>query len=173
MSFKASPLVFFSHDLKQDAPILELLQEHFGQIKVISELKRVCEALSSPSPKIFLFAGDTLAVSIAAYYKSLDACSKNSTCEHKVVTLVSKSQEKLAFDAFKGGVIDEFLIFRPLHEPYRAILVIEQLLIGLGIKTLATKSEQEFLKQNNKYPSELNQLVEKGKQRKAECNAAF
>ncbi|MFQ3250703.1 MAG: CheY-like chemotaxis protein [Glaciecola sp.] len=173
MGTQASPLVFFSHDLDQDAPILEVLKAHFGKVEVISDLKRVCEALTSPSPKIFLFAGDTLAVSIAAYYKALDACNKHSTCDHKVVTLVSKNQEKLAFDAFKGGVIDEFLIFRPLHEPYRAILVIEHLLLVLGITTFSKHSDQDFLKQSSKYPSELNQLVEKGKQRKADCNAAF
>jgi CheY-like chemotaxis protein len=173
MASQNCPLVFFSHDLEQDTPVLDVLRNYFGKVEVITELKLVCEALTDPSPKVLLFAGDTLAVSIAAYYKTLDACHKREICEHKVITLVSKNQEKLAFDAFNGGVIDEYLIFRPLYEPFRAILVVEHLLLELGIANFAQHSDQNFVKQSSKYPNELNQLVEKGKQRKADCSAAF
>lgn len=173
MLMLTSSLVFFSYDFEQDTPIIELLESHFKAVTVITELKKVCEALIEPSPKVFIFAGETLAISIASYYKALDACSKHISCEHKVVTLVSKSQEKLAFDAFNGGVIDEYLLFRPLLEPYRAILVCKHLLAELGVTKVAHQSDEDFQQQSSQFPIKLNQLVERGKLQKESCNAAF
>ena len=125
-------IIFFIIDAEIDDLLIKILNRHFSNIVVVDNIKDVCRQLVNKAPKVFLMTGETLAESLVSYYRSLDTVSEYEFCEHRVVSLIPRQAESEAYEAFKNGVIDDYMVARPVYELHRIILICEHLLIELG-----------------------------------------
>lgn len=168
-----SQIIFFSNDAEIDDLLIKSLTQHFSKVVVIDNLKDVCRQLVNNTPKVFLMTGDTLADSLVSYYRALDAVSKYDFCEHRVVSLIPRQAESEAYEAYKNGVIDDYMVARPVYELHRIILICEHLLIELGVVASSQKQRKNVSKHLEDYPEDIQQSLKKGVERKADLRQAF
>jgi len=166
-------IIFFSIDAEIDDLLIKTLNQHFSYIVVVDNLKDVCRQLVNKAPKVFLMTGETLPDSLVSYYRSLDAVSKYDICEHRVVSLIPRQAEAEAYEAYKNGVIDDYMVARPVYELHRIILICEHLLIELGVVVNSQKQLKNVGKHIEHYPEEIQQSLKKGVARKADMRLAF
>lgn len=168
-----SQIVFFSIDTEIDSLLIQTLTQHFSNIVVVDNLKDVCRQLVNKAAKIFLMTGETLPNSLANYYRSLDAVAEFDICEHRVVSLIPRQAESEAYDAYKNGVIDDYMVARPVYELHRIILICEHLLIELGVVVNPHKQGKNFVKHLEQYPQDMQESLKNGADRKADMRLAF
>ena len=166
-------IIFFSIDAEIDDLLIKTLNQHFSNIVVVDNIKDVCRQLVSKAPKVFLMTGETLAESLVSYYRSLDAVSEYEFCEHRVVSLIPRQAESEAYEAFKNGVIDDYMVARPVYELHRIILICEHLLIELGVVVTSQKQRKNIGTHIEYYPQDIQQSLKKGIERKANLRLAF
>jgi CheY-like chemotaxis protein len=117
--------------------------------------------------------GETLPNSLVSYYSSLDAVSDYDFCEHRVVSLVPRQAESEAYEAYSNGVIDDYMVARPVYELHRIILICEHLLIELGVLVNSHKQGKNFVKHLEQYPQNMQGFLKSGADRKADMRLAF
>lgn len=166
-------IIFFSIDAEIDDLLIKTLNQHFSNIVVVDNIKDVCRQLVNKAPKVFLMTGETLAESLVSYYRSLDAVSEYEFCEHRVVSLIPRQAESEAYEAFKNGVIDDYMVARPVYELHRIILICEHLLIELGVVVTSQKQRKNIGTHIEHYPQDIQQSLKKGIERKANLRLAF
>ena len=166
-------IIFFSNDTEIDDLLIKTLNQHFSSIVVVDNLKDVCRQLVNNAPKVFLMTGETLSDSLVSYYRSLDAVSEYDFCEHRVVSLIPRQAESEAYEAYKNGVIDDYMVARPVYELHRIILICEHLLIELGVVVTPQKQRKNIGKHIEHYPEDIQQSLKKGVERKADLRLAF
>jgi CheY-like chemotaxis protein len=153
--------------------VIHTLQHHYLRITVIENLTDICEQLVDKTTKIFLITGDSMEQCLATYYRSLDAVTDFAICEHRVVTLIPRQYEGEAYKAFSSGIIDDYLVARPLYEIHRILLICQHLLIELGISGSSTQVRTDFMVQNEKYAPEIQTSIAKHLLRKGNMRVAF
>jgi CheY-like chemotaxis protein len=172
-SREKSHIVFFMTDPESDRLLINVMKEHFKTISVVDKLKGICKLLVDKIPKIFLITGESMSKSLASYYRSLDAVSEYEICDHRIVSLIPRKYEKEAYNAFRSGVIDDYLVARPVYEIHRVILICEHLLIELGITINIETHSDQFVEQIVNIPSEIKESIFKGMERKATIRFEF
>ena len=146
-----SHIVFYKTDPEADQLVIKILQEHFARIVVVDKLKHVCQQLVDKTSKVFLITGESMEQCLAAYYRSLDAVNDYSVCEHRMVALLPRKCEDEAYKAYRSGMIDDYMVARPLYEIHRILLICEHLSSELGI-TIPTKTGvTNFVEQSEHY----------------------
>ncbi|MFT6898236.1 MAG: CheY-like chemotaxis protein [Paraglaciecola sp.] len=110
---------------------------------------------------------------LATYYRSLDAVTDYPICEHKIVTLLPRQYEEEAYEAFSSGMIDDYLVARPLYEIHRVLLICQHLLTELGISDCSIKVSAGFIKQSEKYAPDIQTSIAKHLLHKGNMRIAF
>jgi len=173
MTKDPSHIVFYKTDLEADRLLITTLQEHFSRICVVDNLKEICQQLMNQKSKIFLITGDTTEQCLATYYRSLDAVNDYTVCEHKVVALLPRHCEEEAYEAFRSGMIDDYLVARPLYEIHRVLMICEHLLTGLGVVVSSSKGILSFVEQSEHYAKETQTSIARHLLRKDVMREAF
>ncbi len=172
MTIEESHIILFSTDPQGDAVLTESLAAHFPDFSVETELKELCRHLIEPCPKVVLVAGDSMQETLTSYYRCLNAVSSHDICEHKVVSLIPRQDESQAYQAFRSGIIDEYLVARPLFELHRPTLICEHLLLELGVK-LEGDSQKSYREGVSQYEHKVQKLVERGMEMKQHLKDSF
>ncbi len=168
-----SPIVLYQTDAEADKLIEQTLNDYFGRIQVFTQKKDLCRALVNTQEKVFLITADSMADCLATYYRCLDAVADYPICQHRVVAMIPRQDEKEAYQAFRSGVIDDYMVARPVYEVHRPILICEHLLVELGVVFNHNRGDLTFVRNENKYSSDLQTFVSKGVKRKEEIRQAF
>ncbi|MFT6085907.1 MAG: CheY-like chemotaxis protein [Glaciecola sp.] len=166
-------IVVFQTDAASDRIIIETLINHFKRITVVETLKDLCRLLVDKTSKVFLITGEDLTDGLASYYRSLNAVSEYEICEHRIVSLIPRQFETKAYYAFRNGVIDDYLVSRPVYEIHRVILICEHLLIELGIVVNLKSDDVEFVEQIKNIPPEVKTSIVKGLERRSALRLEF
>lgn len=172
-SKEKSHIVFFKTDPECDRIIINVLTKHFKTISVVDKLKEICKLLVDKTPKIFLITAETMPKSLASYYRCLDAVTEYELCDHKVVSLIPRQDEEEAYNAFRSGVIDDYLVARPVYEIHRVILICEHLLTSLGITLDIESNNEQFIEQIDNMGAAVKDSILKGMGRKATMRFEF
>nr|WP_297349643.1 response regulator [uncultured Glaciecola sp.] len=166
-------IVVFQTDADSDRIIIETLINHFKRVTVVETLKDLCKLLVTRTSKVFLITGESVPGSLASYYRSVDAVSEYKICEHRIVSLIPRQSETEAYKAFRNGVIDDYLVSRPVYEIHRVILICEHLLIELGIVVNLKIDDVEFLEQIENIAPEVKTSIIKGLERRSVLRIEF
>lgn len=168
-----SNIVLYKTDAEADQLVINTLQQHYVRITVIEKLSEICKQLVDKTPKVFLITGDSLELCLGAYYRSLDAVTDYALCEHRVVTLLPRRFEEEAYQAFSSGMIDDYLVARPLYEIHRVLLICQHLLTELGVSGGLRQNNNSFQKQSQMYAQEVQTAIAKHLSRKSDMRMAF
>lgn len=170
---KSPHIVIFQTDKESDRLVIETLRHHFHSITVVAQLKELCKQLVEATPKVVLVTGETMAATLATYYRCYDAVKDFKTCEHRFVSLIPRQCESEAYQAFRAGLIDDYMVARPVYEIHRIVLICEHLLIELGIPSQFESKKQAFQQHAEKYSEELQLTLRKSIERKESMREAF
>jgi CheY-like chemotaxis protein len=166
-------IVVFQTNADSDRIVIKTLTNHFKNITVVQTLKDLCRLLVNKTSKVFLITGESMPNTLTSYYRALDAVSEYKICDHRIVSLIPRQDEAEAYNAFRSGVIDDYLVARPVYEMHRVILICEHLLIQLGVAVNLKSNDVEFVEQiANVTPDVIVSMV-KGLKRKSALRFEF
>jgi hypothetical protein len=166
-------IVLFQTNADSDRIIVNTLRAHFKRVIVVEVLKDLCKLLVNMTPKVFLITGNSMPKSLTSYYRALDAVSEHKICDHRVVSLIPRQEIAEAYNAFRSGVIDDYLVARPVYEIHRVILICEHLLVQLGIAVNLKSNDEEFVEQIANVSPEVTLSIVKGLERKSALRFEF
>lgn len=161
-------IVLYTNDQDNDRLLISVLIRHFSRIHVIKTNAELVEQIKQSTPKVILVAAETLLI----YYEAIEELQAVEICEHAVVSLIPKHQEREAYEAYRSGVINDYLIARPMYEVHRAIIICTHLLREIGLRGKYKKVE-EFVNVQDNYSSHIKEIVLKGVQRKKDLEHSF
>ncbi|MCV2884658.1 response regulator [Aestuariibacter sp. AA17] len=170
---KANHIVVLQTDAESDRLVIETLQKHFTSISVITKLKELCRQLVDVTPKVLLITGESVTATLSSYYRCFDAVKEYKVCDHRVVSLIPRQCEEDAYNAFKSGVIDDYLVSRPVYEVHRVVMICQHLLIELGVSTPIENKDVLFERYTLKYSDDLQSTLKRVVEKKASMKAAF
>ncbi|MBE0365248.1 hypothetical protein PULV_a2011 [Pseudoalteromonas ulvae UL12] len=152
--------------------IIGILNKSFERVLVVSSVAGLTEQLKEEAAKVFLISTEIFADTLSIYYQALEKADNNFMCEHAVVALIARQQEQDAFEAFQRGVIDDYLVARPLYELHRPVVICHHLLqkMGLSLKSL---DFEEFIIKNDSFSDAAKMIISSGLERKTKLKDAF
>ncbi|MCL1089967.1 response regulator [Shewanella profunda] len=165
-------IVLYTNDQDNDRLLINLLIRHFSRIHVITSNAELTEQLSHAVPKVILVAAETLQDTLLIYYEAIEELQDVRICEHAIVSLIPKHQEKEAYEAYRSGVINDYLIARPVYEMHRIIIICTHLLREIGLRCQYKKVE-DFVNVQENYSLHIKEIVLKGVQRKKDLEHEF
>lgn len=166
-------IVVFQTNVDSDRIVIKTLTNHFKRVTVVQTLKDLCRLLVNKTSKVFLITGESIPNTLTSYYRALDAVSKYKVCDHRIVSLIPRHNEAEAYKAFRSGVIDDYLVARPVYEIHRVILICEHLLIQLGVAVNLKSNNVEFVEQIANVTPEVVLSIVKGMERKSALQFEF
>ncbi|MFT4733042.1 MAG: CheY-like chemotaxis protein [Gammaproteobacteria bacterium] len=166
-------IVVFQTNADSDRIVISTLTNHFKRVTVVQTLKDLCRLLVNKTPKVFLITGDSMPNTLTSYYRALAAVSEYKICDHRIVSLIPRQDEGEAYNAFRSGVIDDYLVARPVYEIHRVILICEHLLIQLGVAVNLKSNDVEFVEQITNVTPEVILSMVKGLERKSALRFEF
>jgi len=152
-------IVLYITEPQSDEIVLEVIKKHFDDYVTCDSLRDLCKLLIDSKPKVLLLTGDSLEKSLFTYYRTLEALKSYHLCNHKIVSLIPRQFEREAYEAHAAGIIDDYMIARPVYELHRIILICEHLFSELGVHV----QDKEMLAQQT-YFSKIDHFDDKMKQ---------
>jgi CheY-like chemotaxis protein len=167
-----SHIVMFTKSKDNDALLLNILSRNFSNLLVVNNIRAISTELKEMSPKVIFVSCETMQETLGAYYDALDAVQDGKMCEHSVVAVISRHDEKDAYEAYCSGIIDDYLVARPLYELHRPILICRHLMKKVGIDD-TRKPKVDFLEYKKNYSNAVKEIISKGIARKAGMKKDF
>jgi hypothetical protein len=165
-------IVLFTNDKDTDALLIKTLLDHYQRISVVQRYQDIAVLLKDEKAKIFLISGEKFQDTLSTFYSAIDLVPDNAMCDHFFVSLVSRHDEAEAYEAYRNGIIDDYLVARPLYEMHRPIVICDHLLIELGMPK-QEKPGLEFIYTHEKYADNVRAIVAKGLERKEQIKQEF
>ncbi|MBB1269407.1 PleD family two-component system response regulator [Shewanella sp. SR44-3] len=167
-----SNIIMFSQSKENDALLINIISRNFAKVLVVDKINSVSEALRDLAPKVIFVSCETLQESLATYYQALDEVQGGKICEHCVVGVISRHDEKDAYEAYCSGIIDDYLVARPLYELHRPVVICQHLLKKVGL-TEGTTHKTDFLQYKKNYNDAAKEIIAKGIERKESMKKDF
>ncbi len=166
-----SHIVLYTNDRENDKLLMSVLVSHYARLKVISSISSIGQQLQEQTAKVILVASETFQECLSIYYQALDQVHEEHLCDHGFVAVISRHDEKEAYEAFSCGIIDDYLVARPLYEIHRPIVICSHLLKEMGL-SMEQKEGLDFV-YSNKYADDVKDVVAKGIVRKNTMKLEF
>lgn len=167
-----SHIIMFTQSRDNDALLINILSRNFSKLLVVDKINILSESLRDMAPKVFFISCETLQESLAVYYQALDEVQDGKVCDHCVVGVISRHDEKEAYEAYCCGIIDDYLVARPLYELHRPVVICQYLLkkVGLAEETI---QKNDFLAYKKNYSDAVKEIITKGIERKENMKKDF
>lgn len=165
-------ILMFTQSRDNDALLINIISRNFSKVLVVEKIRAISEALRDLAPKVIFVSCETLQESLATYYQALDDVQNGKICEHCVVAVISRHDEKDAFEAYTNGIIDDYLVARPLYELHRPVVICQHLLKKVGL-TEGSPQKTDFLKYRENYNDAAKEIIAKGIERKESMRKDF
>lgn len=169
---KANQIVLFTNDNETDSLLIKTLKAHYPTLTITNNVDSLVSHLAEPTPKVVLVSAEKFQDTLTIFYHALNRVSDANLCDHFFVSLVSRHDEAEAYDAYRSGIVDDYLVARPLYEKHRPIVICEHLLIELGVAK-EEKPGLEHIYKEQKYAEEVRKFVAKGLERKEQMKLAL
>lgn len=167
-----SHIIMFTKSKDNDALLLNILSRNFSNLLVVDNIKAISTELKEMSPKVIFVSCETMQETLGVYYEALDSVNNNKMCEHSVVAVISRHDEKDAYEAYCSGIIDDYLVARPLYELHRPVVICRHLMKKVGIKD-NSKPKIDFLEYKKNYSDAVKDIISKGIERKSGMKKDF
>ncbi|MBO1256116.1 response regulator [Alteromonas sp. 5E99-2] len=164
--------IIYCKDTEAESLLIETLTGVYKNIVIVSSPSDIAMHLKEGFAKIVLVSSENFKHSLAIYYHALSLISDDDLPEHAFVPLVSRRDEKLAWDAFKAGFADDYIVSRPLYETHRPIMICDHLLKEMGMTRKTAKPEM-IQDQIDDMPEKIKDIVQKGIVRKENLKSEF
>ena len=169
---KSNHIILYTCDIDNDKLLINTLNNYKLRVVVVSSIHDISLHIKEDTPKIIFIAAEQFQETLRVYYEALDGIHNATPCEHLIVSLVSRHDEKEAYEAFSAGVIDDYLVSRPLYEAHRPLVICEHLLKRLGL-CFTEANGIDFINQNQNYSEYSKAIIAKGLERKEELRNDF
>lgn len=169
---KNNHIILYTCDVDNDKLLISTLNNYKLRVIVVSSIHDISLQIKEDTPKIIFLAAEQFQETLRVYYEALDGIHNAPPCEHLIVSLVSRHDEKEAYEAFAAGVIDDYLVSRPLYEAHRPLVICEHLLKRLGLY-FTQSNGIDFINQNKSYSEYSKAIIAKGLERKEELRHDF
>ena len=126
-------IVFFDQG-SPTSPSLKVLAERDIRAVRVTKPVEIFKRLQELSPKVFFICAENLELVLDVFYKSYFAARNFEICNYKLVAIIPRKFEEEANKACVAGIIDDYVIDRPLYEKFRIINICRHLLLEIGIK---------------------------------------
>lgn len=164
--------VVYCKDTEAESLLIETLIGVYKNVVIVTSPSEIATNLKEGDTKIVLVSSENFKHSLAIYYHALSLISDDELPEHAFVPLISRRDEKLAWDAFKAGFADDYIVSRPLYETHRPIMICDHLLKEMGM-TRKTAKPQVVQEQIEEMPEKIKEIVQKGIVRKENLKSEF
>jgi CheY-like chemotaxis protein len=165
-------IIMFTQSRDNDALLINIISRNFSKVLIVDKIRAISEALKDLAPKVIFVSCETMQESLATYYQALDEVQDGKICEHCVVGVISRHDEKDAYEAYTNGIIDDYLVARPLYELHRPVVICQHLLKKVGI-TEGAAQKTDFLKYRDNYNDAAKEIITKGIERKESMRKDF
>ena len=169
---KNNQIVLYTNDKGADNLLITTLSKHYNKLIVVQSIDGIIEHLKESTPKVVLTSAEKFQDTLAIYYGALSHVPDDKLCEHFFVSMVSRHDEAEAYDAYRNGIVDDYLVARPLYEIHRPIVICEHLLIELGFAK-KEKAGLEHIYREEQYTEDVRAIVAKGLERKEQMKQAL
>jgi CheY-like chemotaxis protein len=159
-------IVLYTKNKADDKLLISILIKHYANVQVISTTINLIDHLREMSPKVVLVAGESFEDTLVVYYEALETLRESNICKHCIVSLIPKHEEKEAYDAYCSGIIDDYMIARPMYELHRPIVICAHLLRELGFREARTGNKDDFIEKTMNFPEHIKTLILSGVTRK-------
>jgi CheY-like chemotaxis protein len=167
-----SQIVMFTKSRDNDALLINILSRNFSKLLVVDNITTISTELKEMSPKVIFVSSETMQETLGVYYEALNLAQGGKVCEHCVVAVISRHDEKDAYEAYCSGIIDDYLVARPLYELHRPVLICRHLMKKVGIDDIS-KPKVNFLEYKQKYSDAVKEIINKGIERKSRMKKDF
>jgi len=165
-------IVLYTLDRNNDKLLINVLVQHYQRIAIVEKITDISQHLKEETPKIILVSAEKFQDTLSNFYSALDKVDDNQLCDHYFVSLISKRDETQAYEAYRSGIIDDYIVSRPLYEMHRPIVICDHLLVELGVAK-DEKAGLEHLYKQDKYSDQVRRVVARGLERKEMLRADF
>lgn len=168
-------IVLYITDPQSDEIIIEMVKAHFDDYATCHSLKDLCKLLTDAKPKVILLTGDSLEKSLFTYYRTLEALKTYRLCNHKIVSLIPRQYEKEAYEAHAAGIIDDYMVARPVYELHRIILICEHLFSELGVHVQDREmlAQQTYFSKIDHFDDKIKHALKQGLDYKNQLQSEF
>lgn len=117
---------------EQDLGLTQLLKRELKNIKVVTTYKNFYHHFITLNPSVLIISADKINDSLNLYDKFLENINVKQTASHKCIVCCYRREEEVAYKAYLEGIIDDYLVSKPLYEKYRAISIVKHMFLELG-----------------------------------------
>ncbi|MDO6566667.1 response regulator [Alteromonas sp. 1_MG-2023] len=175
MHASEAQIVLYITEPQSDEIVLEIINTHFDDYVACYAMKDLCKLLIDAKPKVLLFTGESLEKSLFTYYRTLEALKSYHLCSHKIVSLIPRQFEKEAYEAHAAGIIDDYMIARPVYELHRIILICEHLFSELGVYVQDKEmlAQQTYFRKIDHFDDKIKHALKHGLEYKNQLKSEF
>lgn len=165
-------IVIHTFDQEVDNLLISTLRGYFQNVSCVNSVTKITEVLKEKLPTVVLVSEQSFQQSLVVYYQALNEISPEDCNDHAFVSLINRHDEPAAYEAYNAGVLDDYLICRPLYEMHRPILICDHLLKEMGISAKQPDS-LEYLYRNENLSQDVRKVMAKGVEMKESLNDSF
>lgn len=153
-----SVLILAANQIHIEEPTV-LISDAFSNIYSCTDLQTARELLNLNTPLFLIFNHNSVKDSARLYQALFDNRKTDSSSPHIAVLLCKASEVELAYKLCQKEIFDDYIIFKPLHDPYRLNQTLQSL-SGNRSNTTRQKQLEYKLADLGKKAQNLHQLLE-------------
>lgn len=165
-------IVIYCKDIESEQLLIDTVTRQYKHVVTVSSSGEIAKHLKEGDTKIVMVSTDNFKNSLAIYYHALSYIPDSELPEHAFLPLVTRHDEKQAWEAFNAGFADDYIVSRPLYEPHRPIMICDHLLKEMGVAK-QTSSGKEFQDQLEQMPERIRDVIKSGIVRKENLKKEF
>lgn len=154
------PLLLLADQLTAVDDVLNVVRRDFEQCHLAATSKEAAEWFDAHEARVVLTAFDDVRAAEEAYLAMFSASNRAHTLPHHTILLCEGSDAKNAFEACTRGVFNDYMIYRPLYDPWRLRLSIHNAVERLSSEGDPGISRQGLVRMQEGVDS-LRQLLDK------------
>ena len=139
-------ILVVSDTAKEVADIKYLLSAHFEHVRFSIDEEEVLEHLGQLLPDVLILAFTRIEQAEQFYLRLYRSKSVMSGHFHQTILLCTSRESRKAFQLCRTGIFDEYVVDRPLYDPQRITLSIEQAMSRLSIQRQVASLQEKLRK---------------------------
>jgi CheY-like chemotaxis protein len=116
------------------AALVEALNSTVGEVEVTTDERRALHVLDQAGPRVVALAFGTLDLSLVFYLRALKLVGSVRAAEWHTVLFCDRMEARRAWEMCRDGVIDDYLVTRPLYDAWQLALAVKQARERLDLK---------------------------------------
>ena len=128
------PVLAVANVYDELTPLVESLTTVVGKFDVTTDEDRALQLLERPGPRIVALAFVSLDMSLVFYLRALKRVSSEHALEWQTILFCDRTEARRAYDLCREGVIDDYLVTRPLYDAWQLAVAVKHARERLTLK---------------------------------------